>query len=147
MSRLGLLVIAVLSSSCVPGERIDEVVYLERNGRGDVGDPKEWARFQSICESLALKGGAQHIPSMDSYPQEGCRWWWLTWHDATIRFDVEVCPEMTAFGAALGAPNAIVGTWPQWWNPFSAAEAAAKRAAIYDALRHEFGERVKVKRL
>ena len=147
MIRLSLLAVVLLSCSCVAGGRLDEVVYLQRLEESDVPDPTEWVRFANICESLALKGGARRIPTMDSYPQEGCRWWWLTRHDSTISFDVEVCPDVTAYGASLGAPNAIVGTWPRWWNPYSAAEAAAKRAAVYDALRHEFGDRVKVKRL
>ena len=145
-------------SSCTSGERTKEVVYLEPSAPDQVTDPTEWDRFDKICEAQALGGGARHIAEMDNYPKPGCRSWWLTRKDASISFDVGVCPTREAAEASISpepglsevpasAPNAIVGTWPQWWNPFSAGEAAARRAAVYDALRLEFGDRIKVVRL
>ena len=146
IARLSLAVVVPIICSCANGERIREVVYLEPAEDNRVADPTEWERFEKICETHAISAGAQHKADMDSYPRPGCRSWWITRRDATISFDVEVCPVVTR-EASLGAPNAIVGTWPRLLNPFSKAEAAANRAGIYDALRHEFGDRVKVVRL
>ena len=87
---LSLIIVVTLLSSCTSGERIREAAYLESAEPGRVGDPTEWDRFEKICETQALGGGARHMADMDDYPKPGCRQWWLTRRDATISFDVGV---------------------------------------------------------
>jgi hypothetical protein len=145
MPRSGVLALVLMSVSSACDERTREVVYLEPSEQRHAADATEWDRFKQICESQAIRAGARHITEMDSYPVPGCRWWWDTRNDGAVAFDVEVCPEAIE-DAPAGGPNAIVGTWPRFWNPLSVAEAAGRRAALYQALRDEFGDRVRVVR-
>jgi|RhiMethySRZTD1v2_1073278.scaffolds.fasta_scaffold270865_3 hypothetical protein len=142
---LGLFVLVVLSVSSACRERSREIVYLDPP-RNQVADPTEWDRFAQICEAEALRAGARRISDMDSYPLPGCRYWWLTERSGAIRFNVDACPQEDG-KPPHGGPNAEVGTWPHIWNPLSIAEAEGRRAALYDALRAEFGDRIRVEPL
>jgi len=138
---LAALVSVVAVCGCDPRPR--EIVYLEHDQPAAAADPKEWGRFVAIIERQATAADAREHTDLDSYPLPGCRTWWHTRGDGTISFDVTACPQI-AFGAAKGAPCAEVGIWPRWWKPRAGVQILNNRAALYDELRHEFGERVKV---
>lgn len=147
MPRRSLAFAGVLLMSLLSGcdEHIREIVYLETStqAKGADLDAQVWDRFEKVLEVQAIAAGANRIGRLDSYPHAGCRSWWKTRDDATISFSIHACPQI-AWDSAKGAPSASVITWPRWWSPVSIAEAAVRRAALYEALRVEFGDRVRV---
>jgi hypothetical protein len=144
MTRLrSVLIVSTLVGALTACDtQTHEVVYLDKAAGTAGADAHDWERFVKVIEvqSTAIGLSPTRVVSTST---EGCRGWMHTRSDSTISAWVDACPQV-AWKAAQGAPCAIVFTWPPWGNAVAMSQAANWRAATYDALRAEFGTRVKV---